>query len=182
MSLPLLLAEAGGLGDMIKSTGEAFGFNGWLFLSQCVSFLIVCFLLHRFAYQPILQVLEVRRQKIEQGLADAKRIKEQLAESEQRHRDILATANAQAQKMIDEARESAQALSDKRAQQAVTEAEAIITKARESSILERDRMFAELKREVTRLVVTTTSKVTGKVLNDDDQRRLSEEAAREIAV
>ena len=42
-------------------------------------------------------------------------------------------------------------------------------------------MLAELKREVARLVVGTTAKVTGKTLNSDDQRRLSEEAAREIA-
>ena len=42
-------------------------------------------------------------------------------------------------------------------------------------------MLAELKREVARLVVDTTAKVTGKVLTGDDQRRLSEEASREIA-
>ena len=48
-------------------------------------------------------------------------------------------------------------------------------------MLERDRMLAELRREVARLVVDTTGKVTGKVLTAEDQRRLSEEAAREIA-
>ena len=42
-------------------------------------------------------------------------------------------------------------------------------------------MLAELKREVGRLVIDTTSKVTGKVLTADDQKRLSEEAAREVA-
>lgn len=181
MSLPLLLAASGGFVDMIQETGLQFGFNGWLFVSQCFSFCVVCLLLYKFAYHPILTVLEQRRQKIEQGLADAKRIKEQLAESEQRHQEILNQANAQAQKMIDEARASAQILGDRRAQQAVAEAEQIVNKAREASIRERDQMFADLKREVTRLVVNTTAKVTGKVLTADDQRRLSEEASREIA-
>jgi len=83
--------------------------------------------------------------------------------------------------MIDEARASAQALSDKKAQQAISEAEQIIAKAREAARIEREKMFADLKREVGRLVINTTSKVTGKVLNDDDQRRLSDEATREVA-
>jgi F-type H+-transporting ATPase subunit b len=171
------ILASGDLGQI----AEAFGLKPWLFLSQCFSFAVVCFLLNLFAYQPILKVLEERRQKIEQGLADAKRIKEQLAESEARHREILAQANAEAQKMIDEARASVQALREKGNQQAASEAEQIVTKAHAATVQERERMLVELKREVTRLVVDTTAKVTGKVLNPDDHRRLSEEASREIA-
>ena len=59
--------------------------------------------------------------------------------------------------------------------------EQILTKAREAAALEHTRMLGELKREVGRLVIGTTAKVTGKVLNADDQKRLSEEAAREVA-
>ena len=61
------------------------------------------------------------------------------------------------------------------------EAERMIAQAREATQIDRDRMMVELKREVARLVVDTTAKVTGKVLTGDDQRRLSEEASREIA-
>jgi F-type H+-transporting ATPase subunit b len=182
MSLPLLLAaENGGLGEMAKQIGQAFGWNPYLFVSQCFSFSVVCILLYKFAYNPILTVLEERRKKIEQGLADAARIKQQLAESEQHYSEILAKANAEAQKMIDGAKASAQALTEKRAAQATAEAEGIVTKAREATVQERDRMLAELKQEVARLVVDTTARVTGKILTSDDQRRLSEEASREIA-
>ncbi len=169
------------LADTARDVGEQFGFNGWLFLSQVFSFSIVCVLLYKFAYHPILAVLEQRRNTIEQGLANAARIKEQLAESEKRHQEIMVKANADAQRMIEEARASAQVLGDKRAQQAVSEAEGIIAKAREATEQERARMMAELRREVSRLVINTTAKVTGKVLTDVDQRRLSEEASREIA-
>lgn len=178
--LPITLPVAA-ITDTVREVGEQFGFNGWLFLSQVFSFSIVCVLLYKFAYHPILTVLETRRQKIEQGLADAAHIKTQLAESERRYQEILAKANADAQRMIEEARASAQSLADKRAQQAVSEAEGIIAKAREATEQDRARMMADLKREVARLVINTTSKVTGKVLSDDDQRRLSEEASREIA-
>ena len=60
---------AGDLLDLAKSTGEQFGFQKQLFFSQVISFCVVCFLLHRFAYKPILKVLEDRRQRIAEGLA-----------------------------------------------------------------------------------------------------------------
>jgi F-type H+-transporting ATPase subunit b len=182
--LPLLGADtsiAGSIAEAAKTTGETFGFNAWLFFSQIISFTVVCILLQRFAYKPILNVLEERRKKIAEGLANAEKIKQQLAESEKRVEEIMKKANADAQKMIDEARASAQALADKRTQAAISEAEQIIAKAREATGIERDKVMAELKREVGRLVISTTSKVTGKVLTDDDQKRISEEATRDLA-
>src|ERR1043166_5690940 len=103
----ILLAAAPSLTDTVQQTGEAFGWTPQMFLSQGISFAIVAFLLRRFAYKPILKVLEERRQQIAEGLLNAEKIKKQLAEAEQRQAEILAKANAVAQKMIDEARESA---------------------------------------------------------------------------
>jgi F-type H+-transporting ATPase subunit b len=153
----------------------------WIFLSQVVSFLIVAWLLKRFAYKPILRVLEERRQRIAEGLLNADKIKKELAEAEQRYQEILAKANAEAQKMIDEARASASVIAERKEQEAIAAAEQILAKAREASQLEHERTMAQLKRELGRLVVDTTAKVTGKVLTSDDQRRLQEEASRQIA-
>lgn len=177
----LAAAEAGGLADMAKDVANTFGLEWWLFLSQCISFSIVAFLLHKFAYQPVLKVLEVRRNKIEEGLKNAEEIKKQLAEAQHNASEILAKANAEAQKMIEEARAAAKTLQERQSQQAIAEAEQIVSKARAATTVERDRVFADLKRELSRLVVDTTSKVTGKILTAEDQKRLSEEAAREIA-
>jgi F-type H+-transporting ATPase subunit b len=175
-----ILAQAG-LGDMVRETGETFGFDWKIFLSQVISFILVALVLRRFAYKPILAVLEERRQRIAEGLLNAEKIKQQLAEAEQRHAEILAKANAQAQKMIDEARESAEHVGERKQQEAIAAAEQIIAKAKEASAIERERVMAELKRELGRLVVDTTAKVTGKVLTSEDQRRLQEEASRQIA-
>lgn len=167
--------------DIARDTGETFGFNLWMFLSQVVSFTIVALLLRQFAYKPILGVLEERRQRIAEGLLNAEKIKTQLSEAEQRYAEILSNANAAAQKMIDEARESAALVGERKQQEAVAAAEQIVAKAREASAIEHERTMAQLKRELGRLVVDTTAKVTGKVLTSDDQRRLQEEAARSIA-
>ena len=175
-----ILAQAG-IGDMVRETGETFGFDVWIFLSQVISFVIVALVLRQFAYKPILAVLEERRQRIAEGLLNAEKIKQQLAEAEQRHAEILAKANAQAQKMIDEARESSAHIAERKQQEAVMAAEQIMAKAREASAIEHERTMTELKRELGRLVVNTTAKVTGKVLTPEDQRRLQDEAARQIA-
>src|SRR3989440_8374861 len=179
MNISILAASS--MGDMVRETGETFGFDVWIFLSQVISFIIVALVLRQFAYKPILAVLEERRQKIAEGLLNAEKIKQQLAEAEQRYADILAKANAQGQKMIDEARESAEHVAERKQQEAVAAAEQIMAKAHEASVIEHERTMTELKRELGRLVIDTTAKVTGKVLTSEDQRRLQEEASRQIA-
>ncbi len=167
--------------DIARDTGATFGFDLKMFLSQVVSFVIVALLLRKFAYKPILAVLEKRREQIAEAQLNSEKIKQQLAEAEQRYQEILAKANAQAQKMIDEARDSAGHVAERKEQEAIAAAEQIVAKAHEATQLERERTMTDLKRELGRLVVDTTAKVTGKVLTSDDQRRLQEEASRQIA-
>ena len=177
----IYLLAAGNIGEIARDTAETFGWNPWIFLSQVISFVIVALALRRFAYKPILAVLHKRREQIAQAQLNAEKIKQQLAEAEQRHAEILAKANAEAQRMIDEARTSSGILAERKQQEAIAAAEEIVAKAREASAIEHERTMAQLKRELGRLVVDTTAKVTGKVLTPDDQRRLQEEATRQIA-
>jgi F-type H+-transporting ATPase subunit b len=167
--------------ETLKDTAETFGWNWELFLSQVVSFMIVALLLRRFAYKPILAILEDRRRKIEEGMLNAEKIRKELAEAEKRYQEIVTKANADAQRMIDEARESSAHLAERKQQEAIGAAEQILAKAKEAAALEHERQMQNLKRELGRLVVDTTAKVTGKVLTPEDQQRLQEEAARQIA-
>src|SRR5450432_1283722 len=176
MNIPIFLAA-----NLVTETAENFGFDVKIFLSQVISFVIVALLLKQFAYKPILAVLEERRQRIAEGLLNAEKIKQQLAEAEQRYQEILAHGNSEAQRMIDEARASAGVIAERKQQEAIVAAEQILAKAREASALEHERTMSQLKRELGRLVIDTTAKVTGKVLTSDDQRRLQEEASRQIA-
>jgi F-type H+-transporting ATPase subunit b len=177
----LIAATSGGITDILRETAETFGWNWKLFLSQIISFCIVAFLLRRFAYKPIVAVLEDRRRKIEEGQLNAEKIRKELAEAEKRYKEILAKADADAQRMIDEARQSAAHLAERKQQEAIAAAEQIIVKAKEAAALEHERQMQALKRELGHLVVETTAKVTGKVLTPEDQKRLQEEAARQVA-
>lgn len=160
---------------------KTFGVEWPKFLAQLILFISVYTVLSKFAFKPIIAMLEERRKRIEEGMLNADKIKKQLAEAETRYTEVLSKANAEAQKLIDEARASAGTLSDRKVQQAISEAEQIIAKAREATALERERILNDLRREVGRLVVDTTAKVTGKILTPEDQRRLSEEASRQVA-
>src|SRR5437762_13486127 len=84
----LILATTGSVMDTVRDTADTFGWDPKLFFSQVISFIIVAYLLKRFAYKPILGVLEQRRQQIAQAHLNAEKIKQQLAEAEQRHAEI----------------------------------------------------------------------------------------------
>jgi F-type H+-transporting ATPase subunit b len=171
-------AAASGPVERIVTT---FGVNWPQLLAQVASFCIVCIILYRFAYRPVLEMLEVRRQQIAQGLANAEQIKAELARTEAQRQEVMARANVQASKLIEEARAAAARVRQQETEKAIASAEQIMIKAREAAAQEHDLMLAELKREVGRLVVQATATVTGKILTPEDQRRLAEETARQVA-
>jgi F-type H+-transporting ATPase subunit b len=150
-------------------------------IAQFVNFAIVLFVLWRFAYKPIFNLLEARRQKIADGIANAEKIKAELAATEAERKRVLAEAGDQAAKLIEEARAAAARVSEAETQKAIAAAEQIIAKAREAATQDHARMLAELKREVGRLVVQTTATVTGKVLTAEDQKRLAEETQKQLS-
>ena len=150
-------------------------------IAQLVNFGIVLFILWKFAYRPVLRLLEERRQKVAEAMINAEKAKEELKRTEAQRQEVLAETNAQANKLIEEARAAAGKVREQETQKAIHEAEQILAKAREAAALERTRMLADVKRELGRLVVATTSKVTGKVLTPEDQRRLTEESTRALA-
>ncbi len=177
-----MLAAAGGSSDgAVAEIANQFGVSWSLFLSQCISFGIVCFALHRWAYKPILKVLEERREKIAESLANADKIKAELANAQTKSLEILNAANVQGNKLIDEARQSAAKVLEVESQKAIATANDIVTKARQASEAELVRMKSELRKEVGRLVVATSAKVTGDILTPDQQSRLAEDTAKQLA-
>jgi F-type H+-transporting ATPase subunit b len=165
---------------MIGDTASEFGVDWPHLIAQIVSFCLVAFLLQRFAYKPVLAMLEERRKRIAEGLANAEKIKAELARTEAQRQETLVQANAQANKLIEEARAAAARVQEQETQKAIAAAEQIIAKAREAAAQDHARMLAELKREVGRLVVQTTATVTGKILTSEDQRRIAEDTVRQV--
>jgi F-type H+-transporting ATPase subunit b len=170
-------AQSGGQIEQIAST---FGVDWPHLVAQIVSFGITCFVLYLLAYKPILRMLNARREQIASGLANAEKIKAELARIEVERLDVLTKADAEGKQLIEEARKAAARVQAEETRKAMAAAEQILLRARETTERERAHMLAELKHEVGRLVVQTTATVTGKILTPEDHRRLAEETANQL--
>lgn len=180
MSAVVLMAQGESSGQ-IEQIAQTFGVDWPHLISQMISFCIVCFLLYRFAYRPVLQMLADRRRLIAESLANAGKVKAELARTETQRQEVMAQAGAQATQFIEEARAAADVLLKQETRKAIAAAEEIMVKAHQATAQDHARMLAELKQEVGRLVVQTTGAVTGKILTTEDQRRLAEETAGQLA-
>ena len=181
MTALLLFASADAGGGQVEEIARTFGVDWPHFTAQLISFTIVCAVLYRFAYRSILAMLEQRREQIAQGLANAEQIKAELARMAAQRTEILAAANVEANRLIDEARAAAARVQQQETAKAVAAAEDILRKAREAAAQDHARMLAELRAEVGRLVVQTTAAVMARVLTPEDQQRLAEDTARRLS-
>jgi F-type H+-transporting ATPase subunit b len=179
---PILFGSIpGDLKQIAHDTAVRFGVNLPHLGAQCINFIIVAFLLHRYAYKPVLTMLAERRQRIKESLENAEKVKRELAEAQSKAHEIVLQAGQEASRLIEEGRAAAARVQEQETQKAVATAQAIVDKARQATQAEHARMLADLRREVGRLVIETTAKVSGKVLTLDDQQRLAEETNRELA-
>ena len=179
MNAFILLAVAESDGQ-VAQIARTFGVDWQHLVAQIISFTIVCAVLYKFAYKRILAMLEQRREQITQGIANAEKIKAELEKTETQRQEVLAQAHAQVATFIEEARAAAARVQQEETKKAIAAAEQIMAKAREAAAQDHDRMLAELKREIGKLVVEATTTVTGKILTAEDQRRLAEETSKQI--
>ncbi len=159
-----------------------FGVEWPKLIAQILIVVIVYAILKAKAFGPVLAMLETRRNRIAEGEANLEKIRTDLAQAEAKSAEIVSTANTEADRMIADAKISAAAAGEKKKQEAIAEAAAIVAKGREATALEREAELTEMKRDFGRLVIDATSKVTGKVLTDEDQSRINQETAQQIAL
>lgn len=160
---------------------ERFGINENLIIAQAINFIVVAFLLWRFAFKPVMATLDERQRKISEGLQFAEESKKQLAETEKRQAEVLRDANAKAQDILQEARDNAARFEEKMKQDTASQIEEMRKRADEANEREREKMLAEVREEIARLVVLTSGKVLQRELNDSERSRLDKMAAEEIS-
>ena len=167
--------------NKITMITDKFGVSVPTLIAQIVNFCLVALALYYFAVKPISTTLEERQQTISDGLQYAEEMKTQLAEAERERTEKVKQASISAQKILAEAREQSKELIEIKTQEAAAQAEAIIRKASEATELERQKMLADVRQEVARLVVATSSKVLSRDLSDSEKSIFSESAAKELA-
>jgi len=154
---------------------EALGINLGLLIVQIIAFIIVFLTLQAWVYKPLLNMMETRRKKIEQGMEDARVAAEARASAEREAAKIVADAQAQAAQVVNEANDRAV----KASAQVKADAEQEIAKQRESSLaeiaMERERILGDLRGQVAALAIAAAQKLVGEMLDEKRQHVLLDE-------
>src|SRR5919109_2183814 len=154
---------------------EQLGINPGLLIVQIIAFTIVILTLNAWIYQPMLNMMESRKQKIAQGLEDARVAAEARAYAEKEAAKVIADAQTEASKIVREATERAAVA----AQDVKAAAEAEAAKAREAAIaeaeVERNRILGDLRSQVASLAIAAANKLVGESLDEKRQRALLDE-------
>jgi F-type H+-transporting ATPase subunit b len=173
-------ANNGAAASGITKITHDFGLSLPFFLAQVVNFCVVAVILWKFAFKPVLSTLDERNKKIADGLRYTDEMKAKLEAVQQESAASAKRAQAEATRIIDEARKSAKEFFEKQTQETAAKAGDILAKAEQAIELEKKKMLAEARTEIARLVVETTQRVLSKELSDADRSRYNESAAREL--
>lgn len=156
------------------------GIDWKLLLAQGVNFLILLWVLRRFAYRPMLEFLEKRTRRIEAGLRDAKRAEEKLRDIEGQERNVLEKAKQEASDIVHRAREAAREASEKMLTESRAEAARLLEDARAKLEGETVRMKKEIQSEISDLVILATEKVLKEKLTTEKDAELVRNAVKEL--
>ena len=155
---------------------EQLGIDGQKLLFQAINFLLLLFILQRFAYKPLVGMLDERSRRIRGDLDEARRLREEAERDRETYRQQLSRSRDEARSILEEANNVAarireQAILDAEQQNAVT-----LQRARDEIAREKEHAIAELRGEVGDLAIRVATQVVGRTIDANDQQRLVDEA------
>jgi F-type H+-transporting ATPase subunit b len=161
---------------MFESLGILLGNLIW----QILAFGLLVFLLQRFAYKPVVKMLDERANRIRESMEQAEQIKRDNQAAAQRAQQIIAEAQTQTRDMLAQAHQMSQRTIAAAQAEAREQREKLLADAHKQIDADTQRAKAELRREVSRLAIMAAGKVVGKSLDTQDHQRLVDEALVEV--
>ena len=147
-----------------------------LMIWTLVAFGVTFWVLKRYAFKPIQKAIDDRRARILLTLEEADEAREEARRLLEEHKQLMAQARSDAEAILAEARHIADSLRDRVKEEAEVDRKRRLEETLREIAAETQRALEQIRREVAELTLVATAKVTGKVLDDDDQRRLISEA------
>ena len=147
-----------------------------------ITFLIVLWALRRFAFGPIQRMIDQRRDRIREALDEADKARTEARELRELTAKEREQAKADREHILEEARRQSKRLVEQAKERADADLKEQLEKNREELAAENTRLREQIRRDVVELTLFAAEKVTGKVLDEDDQRRLIEETIEEADV
>jgi F-type H+-transporting ATPase subunit b len=167
-----LLAQesSGGLIDVVPG----------LMIWTLICFAITFYVLKRFAFGPIQRTIDERRDRIRKAVDEADNAREEARELLEQHRQLIARAKGEAGDILADARKVADAQIERVREESEAERQRRLEEIQRQIDAETKRSLDLIRAEVAELTLQATARVTGKVLDAEDQRRLIDEAIAEL--
>jgi F-type H+-transporting ATPase subunit b len=151
-----------------------------LMIWTLVTFAITFFVLRRYAFGPIQKVIDDRRERIRQSIEEADRAREEARHLLEEHRKLVGRAKAEAEGILAEARRIADSQRERVREETEVDRQRRLDETKRQIEAETQRALEQIRAEVAELTLVATSKVTGKVLDRDDHRKLIEDAIGDL--
>ena len=151
-----------------------------LMIWTIVCFLIALFVLKRYAFGPIQNMIDERRERIRHALDEADRARQEARNLLEEHRKLVASGRHDAEEILSEARQVAKGMQERVKEETEADRQRRLEETKRQIEAETQRALDAIRREVADLTLVATAKVTGKVLDRDDHKRLIEDAIKEL--
>jgi F-type H+-transporting ATPase subunit b len=155
--------------------------NGTL-IAQLLIFLVMLGVLYRFAWGPLLRILNERRERIQQGVEATERAKRELEEAERERQVKLEEARREAQAILDRIAKQGEDLRKELEAKAREQAEALIARARAEIRQEREKAVQDLRSQAADLAVMAAGRIIGESLDAKKHRELIERTIEEAEI
>lgn len=159
----------------------SFGVTSWEpLVSNLIAFILMIIILRIFAFKPIREMLQKRKDRIAEAEYMRAESERKLASVQKEAKEILVKAGQEGQEQVVKAKEAASKLLQSKEEEAARMARDMIARSEEAVAIETKQAREELKKDFVRMVALATAQVSGKVLTDEDHRRINQELIQEI--
>jgi F-type H+-transporting ATPase subunit b len=151
-----------------------------LMIWTIVCFALAFFILRRYAFGPIQAAINERRERIRRSLEEADKARVEARRLLEEHRALIGQARGQAEEILAEARRVADSQRRRVKDETEADRQRRLEETKRQIEAETHRALQQIRAEVADLTLVATSKVTGKVLDDSDHKRLIEDAIKDL--
>jgi F-type H+-transporting ATPase subunit b len=151
-----------------------------LMIWTIVCFLLALFVLKKYAFGPIQKAIDDRRERIRDSIEEADRARDEARNLLEEHRKLIGKAKSDAEEILADARRTSDAQRERVREETEADRQRRLEDTKKQIAAETQRALDEIRAEVAELALVATAKVTGKVLDRDDHRKLIEDAIGDL--
>jgi F-type H+-transporting ATPase subunit b len=166
--------------QIVAATNDLIKVVPGLMIWTLIAFLITLFVLKKYAFGPIQKTIDERRERIRRSIEEAEDARDEARKLLEEHRALLGEARGQAEEILTEARRVAESQRQRVKEETEADRHRRLEETKRQIEAETQRALGLIRSEVAELTLIATQKVTGKVLEDEDHRRLIDDAIKDL--